>query len=191
MKIVLLRHGCPEFNLETLKTRKYRPIELHEVVRRYRDSPLDTSHLPPAECREIVQQCNAVVCSNLPRSLESARLLGFDEIHLSDGLFRESDLPYANWRRPRLSLYRWFILFRLLWLAGYANNGESIRLAKQRARLASQRLTDLAGEHGSVLLVGHGFINYFIARELRAGGWQGPKRPGHDYWGFAVYERPT
>jgi hypothetical protein len=51
------------------------------------------------------------------------------------------------------------------------------------------KLTELAAEHSHVLLVGHGFINHFIARELLKSGWTGPGRPGPEYWSYGVYER--
>ncbi|WP_231886464.1 hypothetical protein [Methylomonas methanica] len=41
---------------------------------------------------------------------------------------------------------------------------------------------------GSVLLVGHGLMNYLIAQQLRANGWHGPAKPGKRFWEYGVYE---
>lgn len=72
----------------------------------------------------------------------------------------------------------WIVLVRVLWVLGFSRNGESLRNAKKRANHAAARLVELAEEHQQILLVGHGFINYFIAKELRKRGWSGPSRPG-------------
>ena len=187
MKIVLLRHGQPEYDLFAESKNRFAPSELRRIILRYTESSLDPAVKPSAKTYQLAQSCNAIVCSNLTRSIESARMLGHDEIHLVDPVFRESDLPHADWRFPRLSLYTWVITFRLLWLLGYANNGEAIKLAKQRALVASNILTSLAKEHDSVLLAGHGFMNRFIASHLRANGWRGPKDPGRQFWDYGVY----
>ena len=189
MKIILLRHGQPEFDLFSESRTRYVPADLHQVIKRYTESPINSAVMPPAETMQMAQTCNAVICSDLIRSIDSARLLGHPEVHLVDPVFRESDLPHADWRFPKLSLYSWFITFRLLWLFGYANNGESIKMAKQRAATATRALTEIAGQQDSVLLVGHGFINRFIAGHLRTNGWHGPKDPGKNYWEYGVYQR--
>ena len=187
MKIILLRHGKPEFDLFAESKTKYAPAQFREIITRYTESPLNPDTPPPTATLQLSRDCNAIVCSDLIRSLESARMLGRDDIHLVDPVFRESDPPYADWRFPRLSLYSWLVTFRLLWLFGYSNNGESIKAARQRAGTASKILASIAEEHDSVLLAGHGFMNRFIAGHLRANGWSGPKDPGKDYWAYAVY----
>lgn len=187
MKIVLLRHGQPEFDLHRHARTRYVPAQLAEIITRYTNTPLDTTVRPSVETIAMARECNAVVCSDLPRSIDSARILGHEAIQLIDPIFRESDLPHADWRFPRLSLYTWFITFRLLWLLGYSNNGESIKQARQRAATASETLTGIAESHDSVLLMGHGFMNRFIANHLRTRGWRGPKDPGKEYWGYGVY----
>lgn len=40
-----------------------------------------------------------------------------------------------------------------------------------------------------VLLMGHGIINRFIAKELLATGWKEQTRPRTGYWGAGVYSR--
>jgi hypothetical protein len=37
------------------------------------------------------------------------------------------------------------------------------------------------------MLVGHGFINYFIAKELLSRDWAGPLKPGSNYWQYGEY----
>lgn len=57
--------------------------------------------------------------------------------------------------------------------------------------MAALRLIELAEEHQKVLLVGHGFINHFIAKELQKGGWYGPTRPGKRFWSYGTYEQAS
>ncbi len=40
-----------------------------------------------------------------------------------------------------------------------------------------------------VLLMGHGIINRYIAKELLASGWKEQTRPRTGYWGAGIYSR--
>ena len=140
---------------------------------------------------EVAKSCNIVVCSDLPRSVESARALGVNEIDFIESMFREMELPHGSFPSPKLSPNIWAAFFRLLWFFGYSSNGESLREAKSRASKGANRLKEIAANNGSVLLVGHGFVNRFIANELVSNGWQGPANPGKQFWEFGVYEYAT
>lgn len=37
-------------------------------------------------------------------------------------------------------------------------------------------------------MVGHGFLNYFVAKELQKQNWKGPRSPGKKYWAYSTYE---
>lgn len=134
----------------------------------------------------MAQACGAVVCSDLCRSVASAERLGVSVTH-TEALFREVALPYGEWHTPKASPLFWAALFRLLWLCGYSSHGESVALAKERARQAANRLITIAKESGSVLHVGHGFMNHYISKVLIANGWNGPNNPGRKHWEFGVY----
>jgi len=86
-----------------------------------------------------------------------------------------------------MSLDTWGILLRCMSVIGFSRNGESLSMAKKRAQVAASTLIDVAHEHQSVLLVGHGFVNYFIAQELLARNWVGPSKPGSGYWEYGIY----
>ncbi len=181
MKIVLLRHGEPDFDFaEKVKAR-----EIHKLVESYNACGIKDH--PPVGVAEKVQQCKIVVCSNLPRSIQSAEALGVDKVHVSDSLFREAGLPYARWGLISISPRIWAVLFRALWFIGFSANGESFISTKQRAGACAQRLAEIAKEHESVLFIGHGFINRFIAKELLSKGWEGPTNPGKYFWEYGVY----
>ena len=59
---------------------------------------------------------------------------------------------------------------------------------KMRARAAADELVALATEHRSVLLIGHGFMNRYIAGCLLESGWRGPGSINQGYWSFSSYE---
>lgn len=181
MEIVLLRHGKPDFDFN----QRIRIREVPAVVNAYNHAGV--SQVPPKASIDIAQSCDFIVCSDLPRSLISAELLGIKQVHLSHNLYREADIPVSIWPSPRLSPYAWFAFFRLLWFLGHSANGESIAMARQRSVEARQALQKHAVEHGRVLFVGHGLLNHFIAKDLLANRWKGPKRPGHEYWDYSLY----
>lgn len=144
------------------------------------DSPLDETVL-------AVQDTQFIVCSHLPRSIESAKALGFSDIHLQDSLFSETSIPHFSRGSLSLPIGGWVVLLRVLWLFGFSKNGESFKQAKKRAGLAADKLIELAETHHDVLLVGHGFINHFIAKELKNPGWQVYLKPGKGYWQYGVF----
>jgi len=181
MEIILLRHGKPDFS--TAKRIAIR--ELPKMIATYNCAGV--SQLPPASSVQMARACKHVVCSDLLRSVQSAKLLGVEQIDLSEPLFREADLPVTLWPSMKMSPYFWLVVFRILWFFGHSADGESITQARLRAATAMQQLDTLAQTHGRVLFVGHGILNQFIAKELLSYGWQGPKRPARDHWGFSRY----
>lgn len=183
MNIVLLRHGMPKIE----KTLRMSAREFGLWVSAYNAAGIDNSSWPPPDAIQQANQCAVVVCSDLPRSLESAQALGVTDIHLCEPIFREMEMPYAKLAFPRLSPGLWSVLFRLAWLAGYSANAESFKEARKRARDCAKRLVELASRHGTVLLVGHGSLNWFIARYLAKWGWSAAGKPPRKYWQYGVY----
>ncbi len=186
MRITLVRHGKPAFELKG----NVRAKDLGRIAKSYDLSGI--ADIPPRETLAVVRGNNFIVCSHLTRSIESAKALGCSEVHAKDPLFRETAIPHFVSGSITLPIRVWVVALRLMWLFGFARNGESLENLRKRARQAAARLIALAEEHDSVLLVGHGFINHFIAKELQKSGWLGPSKPGRGYWGYGRYERaPT
>lgn len=184
MEITLLRHGKPVIpSLEKLSASAF-----IEWVQEYNASGLCPSSDPTTQALTCAKECNAIVCSDLPRSIESAKALDAGNVVLSHAVFNEAGLPIANWYTLKLSPKIWAVTFRVLWLLGYSRNSESFKEAKKRAREAVQRLMELANEYEGVLFVGHGVYNRMLANELRRLGWSGPKNPGSKHWSMGVYE---
>lgn len=183
MKVILVRHGKPDFPI----AKRISSREIPGLIRAYDAAPLEAASTPPQALIDLARSCRCAVCSDLPRSRASATRLGITRVHLSDPLFREAGLPHTALPLPKLSPYVWFILFRALWFIGFGANGESLGEAKARARSAALRLKELASEHETVMFVGHGLFNALLARELLADRWRGPRSPGTRHWDFSVY----
>jgi broad specificity phosphatase PhoE len=181
-RIILLRHGK---TLVTLSG-KVNASDLADLAHKYTAAGI--VDVPPTKVLNAVRDASFVLCSDLPRSLQSAQALRFAEVHGIEPDLRETVIPHFSKGSIKLSVSVWLIILRVLWLAGFSQNGESYTSAKRRARKATAMLTVLAERHGTVLLVGHSVMNYLIARELRARGWRGPAKPGKRFWDYGVYE---
>ena len=181
MEIMLIRHGKPAFELKG----KFRANEIHNIVQHYNASGIiDT---PSATTMKLASGYNTVICSDLKRALHSAQALGFNDVYLSDTLFREVAIPYFKQGAIKLPLEVWVVFLRGLSIFGFSENGESLSMAKQRAKWAAAKLIDIAHYHNNIMFVGHGFINYLIVKELLSNDWTGPSKPGKNYWDYGIY----
>ncbi len=189
MKIVLLRHGKPKIP----ELGKLAVHEFHDWITAYNSAPLDSRSKPAKETVEMAKFCNTIVCSDLPRSIESAQRLEVKNIHCIDVIFREFELPSLE-NIPRYGVLKfspdiWAVLYRILWFMGYASHCESFATAKQRAHNAANILHKKAEHSETVFLVGHSLLNSFIAKQLRAKGWQGSISLFNKHWEMSVFEQ--
>jgi len=183
LQIVLMRHGKPEIDT----CLRVNALEFGAWVDKYNAAGVDAACQPPQTAIEQAKQCTFTVCSNLPRSLESAKTLGIERLGISDNMFREMDMPHAAWRFPKLSVLAWSVIFRLAWALGYSAGVESFKAAKERARSCAEHLASLASAHGTVLFIGHGSLNWFVAKNLKSMGWSCTEKPPREYWEFSVF----
>ena len=181
MRITLLRHGRPTFKMRGW----VQAGDLAQLANTYEYAGIRNS--PSLHAKKHVKNTRVVVCSDLPRSLESAQELGVDPIFSVNELFRECRVPHPDKGSIILPMKIWDIVLGVLWFMGFSKNGESLREAKYRARVVAIKLIELAEEHDSVVLVGHAVLNKFIAKELVALRWRGPKKPKKHYWAVNVY----
>ena len=119
--------------------------------------------------------CNFIVCSHLTRSIHSAKMIGHPSPYLVDAIFRKVELPKIHIPVLRLTPQAWNTVFRLFWFAGVSTKAEFVEAFKQRSSMAADKLIQLAKNHDSILLIGHGIINRFLAKELISKGWAGEK----------------
>ena len=179
-EIILMRHGQPKL----AATDKVSALDMKDWIEHYNRSEI-TLHPVPAACLQLAATARVIVSSTAPRALTSLRALGLEPA-LVDALFCEAQLPFGRWKWPRLAPFTWVFILRILWLCGYSRSVESAYGARMRASAAARRLQMLASE-GPVLLLGHGFMNRMIARQLVADGWSRRTRSGKRYWSATVY----
>ena len=180
-EIILMRHGQPKLGA----TAKVSALDMKDWIEHYDRSEI-THHPAPDASQQLAATATVIVSSSAPRALASALALGLEPT-VVDALFCEAQLPYGRWKWPRLSPFTWAFILRILWLCGYSRRVESAGAAKLRANSAAQRLQALAG-NGPVLLLGHGWMNRMIAKQLEADGWTRQKRNSSQYWSAAVYQ---
>jgi broad specificity phosphatase PhoE len=172
-----VRHGKPVVNRRT-------PVPgfaFGDWIRSYNEAPLDVTYLPPASLRARVPAMGCIATSPLRRSRESAALLAPGRPLVCDALFVEAGSPHTTRLRLALPPALWTLLFRVAWFCGRSQDAESLREARRRAQSAAERLVELAREHGSVMLIGHGQLNRLISTALLRMGWHG-SRSGRRYW---------
>jgi broad specificity phosphatase PhoE len=164
-------------------------LSIFTFVDRYDNAGIVTSTLLPRRVLEIGRTANLIVCSDRQRALESAALMAPDATILSGAEFREAGLPTAFRTGIRLRADLWMTVARAAWFIGWAPECETIDTVKIRAMQAAANLLHLASNRGSVVLVGHGLFNRYIASCLRREGFVGPRHTSIRPWGVAEYGR--
>ncbi|MBY0221287.1 MULTISPECIES: histidine phosphatase family protein [Sporosarcina] len=183
MEISLIRHGrstCTDSNRMKCK-------EFKIWVGKYDNQGVFEENFYPEDTLDRMASANIVFSSDLERSIESARLLKPNLLAVSDPLFRETELPNPSVGSIKLSPSTWSLILRCLWFLGYSRDCESLKEAKDRAEKASELLAVYAEIHTSIVLVGHGFFNMLIAKELQKMGWEGKKRSSSKHWNCTTY----
>lgn len=185
MEISLIRHGKSKH----IDNNRITCREFKDWVRKYDDSGVFEESSYPLESVEKLETSNLVITSDLKRTIETAILLNPNVKAISSSLFRETELPVPSTKLWNLKLKPsiWAVILRCLWFSGYAKQCESLSTAKQRAKKAAEELVNYAKEHESVALVGHGFINVLIAKELQRMGWEGERTPSSKHLNCTTY----
>jgi broad specificity phosphatase PhoE len=184
--ILLVRHGRSALNQTT---RQLTAAEFRAWIESYHQYGIETG-MPSNSLVAEARAAAFVVCSNLPRAIESAhRIAPGREVTVTPQL-HEAGWPLSgNWAGLRLPLHVWDWIFHRLWQCGARSVGESAHTARLRAREVCAWLESLARKQSPILVVGHGTFNQFLATELRLHHWQGPRHPADHYWGVTRYER--
>ena len=177
--IYLIRHAKPSLNTSIRVT----GTEFPDYVHRYDDSGVDavTGALSLAGPFKVF-------CSELPRSVESAKLMFPDTEVNALSVFREAALPtrFPGWMRMRFSSFT--MVARSVWLLGMSQGVESRREATSRAEVAAAILQEAAADGASAVLVGHGYFNALIGKRLRSSGWRRLSSGGYDHGAAQAYQ---
>jgi broad specificity phosphatase PhoE len=181
LQIFLVRHGRPVCDERSwIRGRDY-----PAWVRDYDAAPLDLAVRPPGELVSHAANAGFVVTSSIRRARASAALLAPARHIPAEPLFDEAAMPHDIGLSLALSPAVWGFWSRVAWFSGRSRGGESLGQALARARAATQRLAELAQEHGSVMLVGHGMMNALIRHQLRRAGWS-TSALRSSYWSVMV-----
>ena len=132
------------------------------------------------EFKALVMRNNPVVVysSSLPRAIVTADYI-FNPLGLktnSNPVFSEFDLNIINIPKVKLPVQCWFFISRITWFLGNRNKAKSVLHEIRRSKVAAKILEKYHLENMTVILVGHGLMNRFIARYLQKRGLQVSKR---------------
>ncbi|TYR81503.1 histidine phosphatase family protein [Priestia megaterium] len=184
MEISLIRHG----RSLCVDDKRMSCTAFKKWVEKYDSSGVVTEHNYPKQTVAKINNANLVITSDLKRSIHSAQLLKEEMPLLSDSMFREVELPVIHVpARVKLKPNTWAVMVRCLWFSGYSNSCESFKEAKKRAEQAAQSLIAYAKEHQFVTVVGHGFFNIMIAKELQKAGWNADQKINGKHWNCSAY----
>ncbi|UGB28950.1 histidine phosphatase family protein [Metabacillus sp. B2-18] len=185
MEITLIRHGRSQLDVE----RSITCYEFTDWVSQYNSVGVVEESFYPKEAVKKMNEASLVITSDLKRSIHSAHLLRTNVKIISSSLFREIELPLTSKPFPRIKLSSdtWAVLLRILWFSGFSTNCESYKDAKKRAELAANKIMKLTSEHKNVVLVGHGFFNRLIAKELQNKGWKPKTKITSKHWGASTF----
>jgi len=183
MKIILIRHAEVDIDKNSFAY----AYELKKWLDIYNSAEIKKEFVSKDEISNIFESSDKIFCSGLKRSFDSVALYGKtpDE---QDEIFNEAGLPYANWKLVKLPLSVWAIIFRIMWLFGYKNNGESLQVAKDRAKKGANKLISSCEKGATVMLLGHGLMNRLIGKELLKQGWERKGKMGSANWAYGVFE---
>ncbi len=180
MKIVLVRHGQPDFNAKIWIGSN----SVRDTLQRYKISRVNLGpedHLPGLEKVESAY----FISSALPRAKDSLKLYQSRQAEVTE-LLNEAELPHPD----RLFVsFPWSFLVvvcRIAWLVGYRSNAPGMRRDRERAGKASELLIDRALEYRTVYAFGHGIMNRLITRELKCRGWKTQSKTGTGYWSSII-----
>jgi len=181
-QIVLFRHG----KVSIKNNKKISAFKFQDWIEEYNNCDIIFDKTV-FKNKEIVENSDVIICSNLKRSIQSAKFFN-KEILINDEIFNEVEIPYTKWSILKLSPNMWLIIFRILWFLGYSKNCESYKNAKQRAKKAASKLTKLAKEYNKIILFGHGIFNRLILREMISRDWEVTKKIESQNWGYGIIE---
>ena len=132
------------------------------------------------ELKAIILQNNPVIVytSALPRSIKTADYI-FNPLGVSinnSSIFSEFDLDIFKIPKVKLTVQAWFCISRIAWLFGIKKHAKSLLHEIKRAKIAAKILEKHHHESTTVILVGHGLMNRFIARYFKKSGLYVTKR---------------
>jgi broad specificity phosphatase PhoE len=158
MEIIIYRHAEPKVSANEIIS----GTEFTLWVRRYNASGVFANEWSG-------EKEDVVYTSDLKRSFETGKLIGKHVIQ--DSLFREAEVPLIRFPSMRLKAKVWLSISRSLWLLGLSTRCESFKEARHRTKRIIQKIELQCLEDKKIVIIGHGFLNRLIKKELLHQGW--------------------
>lgn len=184
MQIVLVRHAKP-----IMAVKKYVTFEeSEELLKAYRQSSVHKDRGSPI-CTDNISDIK-IYHSDLNRSRETAQqifpLERFD--HIEDERLRELDRQ--NIKIPFKTPYKLHtILSRIFWLSGTMKNIENPGQALKRLKNNAKNLNSLVNDQKLLIVVAHGFHNYFVGRFLKRLGFTRVNNGGNSHLSVNIWAK--
>ncbi|RDC65628.1 histidine phosphatase family protein [Adhaeribacter pallidiroseus] len=177
--IFLIRHQRPDVS----KKGFFNQQQAGQFLKNYDTSAIEQLVTKPAGLP--YEHVTQVFCSNLPRAKQTARaIFGPGVTLIEDALFNEFQRQVFRVPKIKFPIKFWLYGARILWLLGLNNKGlETFGQARKRARKAALKLGQQAATDGKVVLVAHGFLNFFVRRALQKMGWRVVRADGGGFLG--------
>ncbi len=180
-KIILIRHAKVNIG----NSQKIDSSSLKKWVEAYDMTNIDADSLPSKETINMVNSADVVLTSSLKRAIDSAKVLDVN-IHESNAIFNEATVLQVNIPFFKFKPKAWLVILRVLLLFGLGKEGASLKASKLQAKKAMKYLLELPDEYESVVLVGHGGMNWLIRKELMKEGWSLEPNASNKNWGIII-----
>ncbi len=183
--IIVSRHGRPALDRSAGPRLTWQDYQ--DWWERYEAGSLAEDQTVPDNLIKAVADVDLVLSSVRPRAIETAMKATGGRKPEPDSVFNEAPLPPPRLKGRTYLPKTWNVLARMAWLRGHSLDGESVTEARERAKLASERLHE-AAEGKTVYLAAHGWFNRMLRRPLGKLGWVCVRDGGDKYWSYRVYE---
>ncbi len=158
MQITLYRHAEPEVSGDEIIS----GAKFALWVKKYNAAGIKKFDWPE-------NKLDFVFSSNLPRSYETAKVFG--KVVKQHVILREAEVPLFSFPPIKLPAKYWLFLARFLWFCGMQKDCESFSAMQQRVKNIVDKIEEIPQESEQLIIVGHGFINRFIKKELIKRNW--------------------
>ncbi|HYI11864.1 MAG TPA: hypothetical protein VEK57_22600 [Thermoanaerobaculia bacterium] len=154
----------------------------------YEAAGIDAGDTPPRELRELAATAGVLAASDIPRAVESVRLLAPGTDVVISPLLRELELTPPNLGSLRLPLAGWALAYGVRMLV--RAHAHVTPAEHERAREAARWLAQLADEHGRVVVVTHATFRSVLAKKLASAGWYTARPRRHSaHWSAWSFSR--
>lgn len=183
-QIILIRHA----KVDSESKERIYAASLKNWIEQYDNAEICADSLPTQKTIDVVEQADIVVTSKLQRTIDTAKVLDTD-IYESNVLFNEAEIPEIEIPFLKCKPNSWLVIARVLSLLGFGKSASSHKTSKLQAKEGSQRLIEFSKKHTTVVLIGHGGMNWLLRKSLVKKGWTLQAGPSSKNWGMTVLLR--